>query len=95
MQGARTLGRAQQIYFLFFIFVLLRDLRGCNEAQRSIWTFYEIVKLDIYLLMSYKLCDFSCVGSLHLRNLYRHWWRGKFVYHSLINYRERSLWQTF
>jgi hypothetical protein len=41
------LGRAQQIGFLFFFFVLLRDLRlrGCNEAQRSRWTFYEVIKL--------------------------------------------------
>jgi len=42
MQGARILGRAQQIGFLFFFFVLLRDLRCCNEAQRSRWTFYEV-----------------------------------------------------
>jgi len=27
-----------------FFFVLLRDLHGCNEAQRSRWTFYEVVK---------------------------------------------------
>jgi len=46
MQGARILGRAQQIGFLFFFFVLLRDLRGCNEAQRSRWTFYKVVKFE-------------------------------------------------
>jgi hypothetical protein len=40
---------AQQIGFLFFFFVLLRDLRGCNEAQRSRWTFYEVVKSDFIL----------------------------------------------
>jgi len=45
MQGAQMLGRAKQIGFLFCIFVLLRDLRGCNEAQRSRWTFYEVVNL--------------------------------------------------
>ena len=45
MQGAQILGRAQQIGFLFFFFVLLRDLRGCNEVQRSIWTFCEVVTL--------------------------------------------------
>jgi hypothetical protein len=39
MQGALMLARAQQIGFLFFFFVLLRDLRGCNEEQRSRWTF--------------------------------------------------------
>jgi hypothetical protein len=51
------LGRAQQIGFLFFFFVFLRVLRGCNEVQRSPstllravslsngrWTFYEVVK---------------------------------------------------
>jgi hypothetical protein len=36
---------AQQIGFLFFFFVLLRDLRGCNEVQHSRWTFYEVVKI--------------------------------------------------
>ncbi len=44
-KNTRMLGRAQQIGFLFFFFVLLRDLRGCNEAQRSRWTFYEVVNL--------------------------------------------------
>ena len=60
MQGAQTLGRTQQIGFLFFIFVFLRDLRGCNEAQCSPstllkavslsngrWTFYEVVLIEI------------------------------------------------
>ena len=59
MQGARMLGRVQQLGFLFFFFVLLRDLRGCNEAQHSPstllravslsngrWTFYEVVKVE-------------------------------------------------
>ena len=46
MQGARMLGRVQQLGFLFFFFVLLRDLRGCNEAQHSRWTFYEVVKVE-------------------------------------------------
>jgi len=58
MQGAQILGRAQQKGFLFFFFVFLRELRGCNEAQRSPstllravslsngrWTFYKVVKI--------------------------------------------------
>jgi hypothetical protein len=48
-KNTRMLGRAQQIGFLFFFFVLLRDLRdlrGCNEAQHSRWTFYEVVNLS-------------------------------------------------
>jgi len=32
MQGTQMVGRAYQIGFLFFFFVVLRDLRGCNEA---------------------------------------------------------------
>ena len=40
----------QQISFLFFFFVLLRDLRGCNEAQHSRWTFYEVVKVKIAVI---------------------------------------------
>ena len=57
MQGAQMVGRAYQIGFLFFFFVLLRDLRGCNEVQRSRWTFYEVVKLIspevVTMLMDY------------------------------------------
>jgi hypothetical protein len=38
----------QPVGFLFFFFVFLRalrELRGCNEVQRSRWTFYEVVNL--------------------------------------------------
>ena len=52
MQGTRMLGRAQQTGILFFFFVLLRDLRGCNEAQHSRWTFYKVVKLAFGTLFS-------------------------------------------
>jgi hypothetical protein len=39
----------QQKGFLFFFFVFLRAPRGCNEAQRSRWTFYKVVNNNLII----------------------------------------------